>query len=189
MDAQVQRRKVVGRNFSLLFLAHIPVFSLIRFPVRFTRAAAEDAPHPEPSGASESFTSDCSGRSVVPYRLLPICNASGGRQLSMRLLSGCTWKVVDPAHPAPYLSRWGWHRSNNEAGRWNDTPQVTKQNCRAEKSRMPNSYSRYCLRDNILMTHHCSPVSARKHAWHFFWQPGWFMYVANVLKKEGKHSV
>lgn len=63
------------RNISLLVLAHILLFSLSMFPVRFSRKAAENGPHPKPSGASERFTSGFSGRSILSYSLLPICNA------------------------------------------------------------------------------------------------------------------
>lgn len=57
----------MGRDLSLLCSAHTLVFSLSRFPVRFLTRAAEDGPHPKPSGASEAVIGDFSGRSIVPY--------------------------------------------------------------------------------------------------------------------------
>lgn len=75
MDTQVQRRRAAwGGTLPFRFWL-ILVLSLSRFPVRFSRKAAEHGPHPKPCGASERFTSDFSGRSVVPYSLLPFCNA------------------------------------------------------------------------------------------------------------------
>lgn len=66
-----------------------------------------------------------------------------------------------------------------------DTPQVRKQNISVEKSRMPNTYSRYCLTNNIITI----PCFCQKKCMIFCLQPGWFLCLVNVLTKQEKHSV
>lgn len=62
--------------------------------------------------------------------------------------------------------------------------QVTKQNRNVEKSRMPNTYSRYCLTNILMVSRFC-----QKTCMIFYVQPAWFMCLVNVLTKQEKHSV
>lgn len=73
--SSAEEESCVGRDLSILFSAYILVFSLSRFPIRFSRRAAEDGLHSIPSRASKRFTSAFSERSIMLYSLLPICSA------------------------------------------------------------------------------------------------------------------
>lgn len=78
-----------------------------------------------------------------------------------------------------------WQGKNKWVWRMNYTPQVTKQNGSVEKNRMPNTYSRYCLTNKILMI----PHFFQKTCMIFYLQPSWVLCLANVLTKQEKHSM